>query len=76
MSESFQKVAGDKMRNKIEDSINELRNKLRKKHLKSVEKEEYNYLTGIIYSDLFSECEKPGDYLINITEAVADIKET
>ena len=70
------KEADQKTANHLEDQINELRNKLRKKHLKSVEKEEYTYLTGIIYSDLFSECEKLGDYLINITEAIKEIKES
>lgn len=56
-----------------EESINHLRNTLRKKHLKSVENNEYSYLTGIIYNDLFSECEKLGDYIINVTEAIDSI---
>ncbi len=60
------KIAADE----IEESINQLRNTLRKQHLKSVEKNEYSYLTGIIYNDLFSECEKLGDYIINVTEAI------
>ncbi len=57
----------------IEESINLLRNTLRKEHLKSVENNEYSYLTGIIYNDLFSECEKLGDYIINVTEAIDSI---
>jgi len=63
------KIAADE----IEESINQLRNTLRKQHLKSVEKNEYSYLTGIIYNDLFSECEKLGDYIINVTEAIDSI---
>lgn len=59
--------------NDIETQINELRNVLRKQHLKSVENNEYSYLTGIIYNDLFSECEKLGDYIINVTEAIDKI---
>ncbi len=63
------KIAADE----IEESINQWRNTLRKQHLKSVEKNEYSYLTGIIYNDLFSECEKLGDYIINVTEAIDSI---
>ena len=58
----------------IETEINNYRNKLRKSHLKHVETKKYNYLTGIIYSDLFSECEKLGDYIINVTENIIEIR--
>lgn len=53
-----------------EESINKLRNKLRKKHLKTVGKEGYNMKAGIVYSDVFSSLEKVGDHLINITETL------
>lgn len=59
--------------NELETRINELRNAYRKQHLKSVENNEYSYLTGVIYNDLFSECEKLGDYIINVTEAIDKI---
>ena len=36
-----------------EKEINQYRNKLRKEHLKSTEKSEYNIRSGMIYSDLF-----------------------
>ena len=37
------------------------------------EEKKYDYATGIIYSDIFFECEKIGDYAINVTEAIKEI---
>lgn len=56
-----------------EDNINKFRNKLRKQHLKNVEEEKYKYQAGVIYNDLFSEAEKLGDYIINVSEDIAEI---
>ncbi len=55
----------------IEESINKLRSKLRKKHLKTVGIEGYNMKAGMVYSDIFSSLEKVGDHIINITETLA-----
>lgn len=55
----------------LEKGINNTRNKLRKKHLKSIEKQEYNYRSGLIYNSLFSGVEKIGDFIINVSESVA-----
>jgi phosphate:Na+ symporter len=59
----------------LEEKINKLRNKLKKDHLISVEKKEYSYQTGIIYNDIYCECEKLGDFVINVSEAINEIKE-
>ncbi|MEE4197696.1 MAG: Na/Pi cotransporter family protein [Bacteroidales bacterium] len=59
----------------IEEKINHYRNKLKKEHLKSVEKKDYSYQTGIIYNDLISESEKLADYVINVSEAIEEINE-
>jgi phosphate:Na+ symporter len=53
-----------------ENEINKYRNKLRKKHLKSIEEGDYNVKAGMIYNDLFSSCEKVGDHIINVSEAM------
>lgn len=45
---------------RLENSINEKRNKIRKKHLKSMEKKEYNAQSGLIYSNIFSGIERVG----------------
>jgi len=57
----------------LEEKINRYRNKLKKDHLKSIEKQEYSYQTGIIYNDLYCECEKLGDFAINVSEAIQEI---
>lgn len=56
-----------------EEQINQFRNKLRKQHLKNVEEVKYKYQAGVIYNDLFSEAEKLGDYIINVSEDIAEI---
>jgi phosphate:Na+ symporter len=54
-----------------EQRINSERDKLRRTHLKSIEAGDYNVKSGLIYNDLFSSCEKVGDHLINVSEAMA-----
>ena len=57
-----------------ENSINEYRNHLKEEHLLNLEKNVYNYQTGVFYMDVIFECEKVGDYIINVSEAVIGIK--
>jgi len=59
--------------NVLESKINNYRDRLKKDHLQGIEKQEYSYKTGVIYSDLFSECEKCADYVINVSEAIESI---
>ena len=56
---------------KAELEINQMRNQLRKSYLEQAEKGEYKFQQGIMYNDLFSSCEKVGDHIINVSEAVA-----
>jgi len=56
-----------------EEKINQFRNKLRKQHIKNVEEVKYKYQAGVIYNDLFSEAEKLADYIINVSEDIAEI---
>ncbi|BAX80108.1 Na/Pi cotransporter family protein [Labilibaculum antarcticum] len=58
-----------------EREINDYRNLLKTEHLNNVEEHKYKYQAGIIYNDMFSECEKIGDYCINVSEALNEIKE-
>lgn len=57
----------------LEEKINRFRTKLKKDRLKSVEKDEYSYQTGIIYIDLICELEKLADFAINVSEAIEEI---
>ena len=57
----------------VEQTINDYRTILQQEHLTAIEEKKYNYATGIVYSDIFFECEKIGDYAINVTEAIKEI---
>ncbi len=54
-----------------EKEINELRNELRIAHLKDMQNKNYSFKGGMVYNDIFSSCEKIGDHIINVSEAVA-----
>ncbi|MEM1406168.1 MAG: Na/Pi symporter, partial [Bacteroidota bacterium] len=53
-----------------EKEINKFRDKLRKKHLKHLEKGEYDVLSSLAYADLFSLMERTGDHIINVSEGI------
>ncbi|HEY0977183.1 MAG TPA: Na/Pi symporter [Flavobacteriales bacterium] len=57
----------------MEQRINQQRDILRRHHLASLEVGEHNLKGGMIYSDLFNSCEKVGDHLINVSEALAGV---
>jgi len=57
-----------------ENSINEYRTHLKEEHLLNLENNIYNYQTGVFYMDLIAECEKVGDYIINVSEAIIEIQ--
>ena len=47
-----------------------LEKRLRKLHIEELEKGEYDFKSGMHYRDLFMACEKVGDHLINVSEAM------
>ncbi len=57
-----------------EHDINEYRNNLREEHLLNLENNVYSYLTGVYYMDIISEYEHVGDFIINISESIIEIK--
>ena len=57
----------------VENAINDYRTILKQEHLLAIEEKQYDYPTGILYSDMFSECEKVGDYAINVTQSIKEI---
>lgn len=59
---------------KKEDEINNFRDLLKKEHMKNLEKGLYDYNTGIIYNDIFCECEKLADYVINISQSLEKVE--
>ena len=40
-----------------------------------VNNKEYDYQMGVYYMDIIAECEKLGDYVVNVVEASSDVKE-
>ena len=59
----------------IENEINNYRNQLRSQNINDVSANEYTYAIGTMYMDIVSECEKLGDYVVNVVEASSDVKE-
>ena len=53
----------------IERDINALRDQLKQQNIQSVNTHQYSYTLGTIFVDIISECEKLGDYVMNVIEA-------
>ena len=53
----------------IENEINNYRNQLKAQNIVDINNHEYTYAVGTIYMDLINECEKLGDYVVNVVEA-------
>ena len=58
----------------IENEINNYRNQLKMQNVIAVNEGYYDYPTATTYMDTIVECEKMGDYIVNVVEAVADSK--
>lgn len=54
----------------IENKINKKRNQYRNTHLKSIEKGDYDVVSGMAYADMYNLIERVGDHVINITEDI------
>ena len=53
----------------IEHEINNYRTQLKNQNLQDVNTGRYDYQLGVFYVDFISECEKLGDYVMNVVEA-------
>jgi phosphate:Na+ symporter len=58
----------------IENEINNYRNQLKLRNLEDVDKKKYDYQDGVYYIDIISECERLGDYIINVMQAIVEKK--
>jgi phosphate:Na+ symporter len=59
----------------LEIEINNYRSQLKNQNVVDVNNKEYDYQMGVHYMDIISECEKLGDYVVNVVEARTDMKE-
>ena len=53
-----------------ENEINNFRNQLKTQNIIDVNAKKYEYQYSVTYMDIITECEKMGDYIINIMEAL------
>jgi len=53
----------------IEKEINNYRDQLKSQNINDINNHKYTYAVGTIYMDLINECEKLGDYVVNVVEA-------
>lgn len=54
---------------RIENEINQLRQLMKGENIRAVNDHEYDYAVGAIFTDLVNECEKLGDYVVNVVQA-------
>ena len=54
---------------RIENDINQKRQQLKADNIRAVNEREYDYAIGTLYIDLINECEKLGDYVVNVVQA-------
>jgi phosphate:Na+ symporter len=54
----------------IENSINEKRNLLKQENVENLNLKRYSYQNGVFYIDIISDCERMGDYIINVIESL------
>ncbi len=54
---------------RIENEINAMRDRLKAQNIQSINEHEYDYAIGTMFVDLISECEKLGDYVVNVVQA-------
>ena len=60
----------------IENEINDYRQLLKKKNVDDIDAKLYSYQMSVHYMDIVNDCEKLGDYIINVVEAHAHVRLT
>ncbi len=58
----------------LENEINDYRKLLKEKNVADIESQKYSYQMGVHYMDVVNDCEKLGDYVVNVVEAHANKK--
>jgi len=81
MNELFQRPLADNALSdatrsfNLENELNNYRNMLRSQNIEDVNNHVYTYSVGTLYMDLVNECEKLGDYVVNVVEARTGIRQ-
>ena len=53
----------------FENEIKDYRKLLKEKNVMDIESQKYSYQIGVHYMDIVNDCEKLGDYIVNVVEA-------
>lgn len=59
----------------IENEINNYRNQLKSQNINDVNNHLYTYAIGTMYMDIIQDCEKLGDYVVNVVEARMGVRQ-
>lgn len=59
----------------IENEINNFRDQLRTQNINDVNNHVYTYTIGTMYIDIIQECEKLGDFVVNVVEARMGVRQ-
>jgi phosphate:Na+ symporter len=54
---------------RIENDINQMRQRLKAENTTSINDRAYDYSIGTMFTDMVGECEKLGDYVVNVVQA-------
>ncbi len=69
LDKDYNKINMDEA-NDLEKEIRGFSDQIRVEHLKSIENGDYNIRSGLIYTELFTACEKLRDHIHNINESI------
>lgn len=74
LSDGYTKLVNINNAEDAENAINDFRDDLKDEHIANLESNAYPYPVGVYYMDIIGECEKTGDFIINVSEAIMEIK--
>lgn len=59
----------------VENEINNYRNQLKSQNIIDINNHAYTYAIGTMYMDVIQECERLGDYVVNVVEARMGVRQ-
>jgi phosphate:Na+ symporter len=54
----------------LENDINNYRDMLKTENLENIDAKKYDYPDGVFFMDIVSECERLGDYVVNVVQTI------
>lgn len=75
LDNGYSKTSNIENANVAEENINNKRSELLSEHMENLEAKKYSYNAGVIYANLIAETERMGDHIINVSEAIMEVRE-